>query len=82
MQIATSLKQAAEWGMRSFQSSFPWVKDWFVYEERGKQRLTLKILVYLYNLHAKIVGINQLQNYYMPNLQCCGNDLIHSDFLE
>ncbi len=34
---ATSLKQAAEWGMRSIQSLFPKLKDKLVYEEGGEQ---------------------------------------------
>ena len=32
---AKSMRQSAEWGMRSFQSSFPRVKDRFIYEETG-----------------------------------------------
>ena len=30
---ATSMRQSAEWGMRSFQSSFPRIKDRIIYEE-------------------------------------------------
>ncbi len=62
-QAATSMRQAAEWGMQAFQSLFPQVKDRFVYEERGERRLIMKMMVLLYNLRANIVGINQIQNF-------------------
>jgi hypothetical protein len=32
---ATLARQIAEWGMQMFQTSFPWVKDRFVYKETG-----------------------------------------------
>ncbi len=73
------MSQAAEWGMWAFQSSFPQVKDQFVYKEQGERQLMMKMLVHLYNLHAIIVGINQIQNFYIPNLEHCGNALIHND---
>ncbi len=76
---ATSTRQAAEWGMQAFQSSFPWVKDWFVYKEQGERCLIMKMIVLSYNLRANIVGINQIQNFYMPNLEQCGNALIHDE---
>ena len=39
---ATSMRQAMEWEMKSIQSSFPRLKDRFVYEERGEQQIVLK----------------------------------------
>ena len=33
---ATSMRQSAEWGMRSFQSSFPRIKDRIPFKERGE----------------------------------------------
>ena len=39
---ATSMRQLSEWGMRAVQSSFPYLKDRFVYKERGEQRIALK----------------------------------------
>ncbi len=74
----TSMRQAAEWWMQAFQSSFPPVKDWFVYKRREERQSILKILLHLYNLHANIVGINQIQNYYMLNSEPCGSALIHN----
>ncbi len=75
---ATSMRQTAEWGMHGLQASFPWLKDWFVYEEKGEQRITLKMFVLLFNLCSHLVGINQIQNVYLPflnrdaNAECLG----------
>lgn len=52
---ATSMRQAAEWGMRALQSSFPRMQD-------------LKMMILLYNFRARLVGINQIKNVYMANL--------------
>ncbi len=51
------------------QASFPRVKDRFVYEERGEQRIVLKMFVLLYNMRARMVGINQIRNTYMKYLE-------------
>ena len=59
---ATSMRQSAEWGMHSVQSSFPRLKDTFIYEEGGERRIVLKMLVLLNNLRARMVGINQIKN--------------------
>jgi hypothetical protein len=48
---------------------FPEGKDRFVYKERGEQRIVLKMFVLLYNMRARIVGINKIQNTYMPHLE-------------
>ena len=65
---ATSMRQAAEWGMRALKSSFPRLKDRFVYEENGEHKIMQKMMIYLYNLRARKVGINQIRNVYMPAL--------------
>ena len=65
---ATSMRQSSEWGMRAFQSSFPRIKDRIALEYRGQQKLTMKLLILLYNLRARKVGINQILNVYMPHL--------------
>ena len=65
---ATSARQTAEWGLLALQASFPRLKDRFVYEERGERRITLKMLVLIYNMRARMVGINQIRNTYMPHL--------------
>jgi hypothetical protein len=60
--------QSAEWGMRSLQASFPRIKDRMIYEEHGERRVNLKMLILLFNLRARKVGINQLKNVYMVPL--------------
>jgi hypothetical protein len=60
--------------MRMFRTSFPWVKDRFVYEEKGEQRIYLKMLVLLYNMRARMVGINQIRNTYMKHLTRNANE--------
>jgi hypothetical protein len=67
-QQTTSVWQTAEWGMLSIQASFPRVKDLFIYEERGERRLVMKMFVLLYNMRARMVGIHQIWNTYMPHL--------------
>jgi hypothetical protein len=71
---ATLARQTAEWGMWMFQTSFPWVKDRFVYKERGERRICLKMLALLYNMHARMVGINQIRNTYMKHLTRNANE--------
>ncbi len=50
------------------QASFPWVWDWFVYEECRELRIVLKMFVLLYNMRVRMVGINQIRNTYMQHL--------------
>ena len=71
---ATSARQTAEWGMRMIQTSFPRLKDRFVYEERGERRICLKMMVLLYNMRARMVGINQIRNTYMRHLTRDANE--------
>eukprot|EP00804_Cyclotella_cryptica_P010121 CCRYP_018494-RA/>CCRYP_018494-RA protein AED:0.03 eAED:0.03 QI:578/1/1/1/0/0/2/26/188 len=65
---ATSMRQSAEWGMRAFQASFPRIKDRITMEERGQRKLMMKLMILLYNLRTRRVGINQILNVYMPSL--------------
>ena len=62
------MRQAAEWGMRAIQSSFPRLKDTFVYEETGERHIIMKMLCLLYNLRARTIGINQIKNVFMKQL--------------
>jgi hypothetical protein len=72
----TSARQTAEWGMLTIQASFPRVKDQFIYEECEEQRIVLKMFVLLYNMRARMVGINQIRNTYMPHLLCNSKDIL------
>ncbi len=62
------MKQAAEWGMRAIQSSFPCLKDTFVYKDTGKHCILMKMVCLLYNLRASTVRINQIKNVFMKHL--------------
>jgi hypothetical protein len=66
---ATLAWQMAKWGILTMQTSFPRMKDRFVYKERGEQRIVLKMFLILYNMWARMVGINQIQNTYMRHLK-------------
>jgi hypothetical protein len=63
---ATSLRQAAEWGMRAIQASFPRLKDRIRYEMNGERKVFLQLLPLLYNFRTNLVGLNQIQNTYVP----------------
>jgi DDE superfamily endonuclease len=66
---ATSMRQSAEWGVQALQGSFPRLTDHFIYEEKGEWRLIVQTCLLLYNLRAQKVGINQIKNLYLPNLE-------------
>jgi len=66
---ATLMRQAVEWGMRAIQSSFPCLKDTFVYEDTDERRILMKMLCLLYNLRVRSVGINQIKNVFMKQLE-------------
>jgi hypothetical protein len=65
---ATSMRQAAEWGMRALQGSFPRLKSPIRYEEFGERRQILETAVLLFNWRANTVGINQLRTVFMGPL--------------
>lgn len=78
---ATSLRQAAEWGMHAIQSSMPRLRDRFLYEEEEKEHrereVIMKLVPLLYNFRLEFVGLNQLRNTYVPNWSKDGDFLIH-----
>ena len=63
------MRQSAEWGMRTLQASFPRLKDRMIYEETGERRIIMKMMVLLFNLRSRRIGINQVLNTYMPALE-------------
>jgi hypothetical protein len=54
-QQATSLRQAAEWGMRAVQSSFSRLKDGILYEESGVEASLHRSEPIAEHLHASPV---------------------------
>lgn len=77
---ATALRQAAEWGMRAFQGSFPRMKDRFIYEENGERKVVLWATVLLFNIRSRLVGLNQIQSTYMPHLSVEANFFLRDTF--
>jgi hypothetical protein len=70
---ATSMRQSAKWGMRAFELSMSRLKDHMKFETRGERRVTLPMMILLYNLQAWAVGINQLKSVYTAPLDCNAN---------
>lgn len=77
LQQATSVRQTAEWGMRAFQSSFPRIKDQMHFEQNGERKKIISSLVLLFNLRARLVGINQILSTFMPYLGPEANHLLN-----
>ena len=62
------MRQSAKWGMGSFQASFSRLRDHIDYEFFGVRRIMIEMMILLYNLCTRWVGINQIRNVYMPSL--------------
>jgi hypothetical protein len=59
--------------MHAFQSSMPCIKDRMIYKEQGEQKVSLTMMILVYNLRARMVGINQLNSVYKGALNCDAN---------
>jgi hypothetical protein len=60
---ATSIRQLCLQGL------IPRIKDKILYEEKGERKLTLQMIVLLYNFRASKVGQKQIASVYIPYLQ-------------
>jgi len=76
---ATSLRQAAEWGMRAIQGSFPRLKDKIKCELNGERKVFLLLAVCLYNCRVERVGLNQIRNVCVPGWSKDFSHLIDRD---
>jgi hypothetical protein len=56
----------AEWGMRVFQGSLPWLKEKILFKERRERKIMLNLMVLLYNFRVSEVRQNQISNVYIP----------------
>ncbi len=74
-QDAVKLHQSAEWGMRSFQSSFPRLCDRICDEERGERLETMRMFIYLHNYCTNLVGCNQIHSTFAPWLEAQADNL-------
>ena len=93
MEEATSLRQAAEWGMRAIQGAFPRLKDDILYESCSdgadefpsagrERRIILKLMPMIYNYRLEKVGLNQLRNTYVPEWSKDSDYIVGGDFME
>ncbi len=73
---ATSLRQAAEWGMRALQGAFPRLKDRIPWDEYDNRFFFLLQIVLLYNYRVERVGLNQIRNTYLPALSVDARNFI------
>ena len=62
--------------MRQIQAKFPRLKDGMPFEEQGERKITLNLMVLLYNFETGIVGMNQIQNSYMLHTSPDANYLL------
>lgn len=65
---ATSVRQAAEWGMRALQASCCQLKATWSYKERDERLWSLTLIVYLYNFAANNMDLNQILQVYWKKL--------------
>lgn len=77
---ATSVRQAAEWGMKAVQSAFPRVKDKIHCEEGGERKIYLMLLVLLCNMPLELVGLNQIRNVFVPGWSRDSAYFVESDW--
>jgi len=63
---AMSLRQAAEWGTRAVQGSFPRLKDKIKHESSGERKAFLLLAVCLCDCRVERVGSNQIRNVSVP----------------
>lgn len=68
LSAATSVRQAAEWGMRALQASFCRLKATWPYEEKDERLWGLTLIVYLYNYAANNMDLNQIRQVYWKEL--------------
>ena len=70
---ATSILWLAEWRMRAVQSSLLRLKHAVVHEEHGEQKIIVTCIPILYNLRARLLGINQVRTVFLNCLDCTAN---------
>lgn len=69
----TSLRQAAEWGMRSIQATFARLKLRLTSDKVQRYNIILSCLL-LHNYRTQLMGINQISEVFSKEYQCYVND--------
>jgi len=54
-----------EWGMRALKGSFPRLKTELTWDKHHR-RAIIELCLLLHNVRVRLVGVNQLRNYYLP----------------
>jgi hypothetical protein len=58
---ATAMRQIRRLGHAGPSVVVSRLKDHFIYEEYGERKIIFKSMILLYNLRARLVGINQIR---------------------
>ena len=66
--IYTSLWQASEWGMQSFQGTFPRCKKRLP-GNAWKHKKVIQSIVLIHNLRTELVGLNQISTVFDPEYE-------------
>ena len=61
-----SYRQTAEWGMRQLQGAFARLRLPMDVHEAERRSILLELVIRLNNVRARLVGISQIRNVYMP----------------
>jgi hypothetical protein len=64
--IEDALKTGFRVGNESTTSAFPRLTEPNKYEEKGERELILLLVPLIYNFRLEVVGLNQIQNTYVP----------------
>jgi hypothetical protein len=63
---ATCVRQSSEWEMRDLQGSFQQLKDHFLYEERGEQKIILHYGSWAESAPINFYAASQHQRHFNP----------------
>jgi len=66
--LFTSLRQAAEWGMRALQGSFSRLKARLSSDKKKRGMIVLSIIL-LHNFRTEYVGLNQIATVFNPEYE-------------
>ena len=69
MHDLVSMRQSAEWGIKSLEGTFTRLKRQFPWKDQGNRGNILENCVMLVNLRARLVGLNQIRIVWMPWLE-------------
>ena len=74
-----SICQLSEWDMHVIGGSFPRLRDSPHFEEDGKMKFILRLIVHLYNFQTSKIRINQIRNSFCEKTGYFGHARIDAD---